>query len=237
MSLFNQLFIYFGKDKKLKQYIYHTTGFVPHNIDIYKQSLLHRSKSAANTKNNERLEYLGDSVLNTIISEYLYQKFPYKEEGFLTEMRSRIVQRKSLNEIAYDIHLHQFMKYEKHNIRLENTDILGDALEAFIGALYIDKGFVKTKRFVVSKLVKNVIDIEKIALENTNYKGLLLIKSQKENVPLHYKHSATKSNGKQQIFEIELYYNEQLICTTQGFNKKDAEQEAAKIALVKLDNP
>ena len=234
MSLFNQLFLLGGKDNKLKQYIYHTTGYVPSNIDIYKQSLSHRSKSSANTKNNERLEYLGDSVLNTIISEYLYQKYPYKEEGFLTELRSRIVQRKRLNELAHDIHLHQFMHYEKHNIRLENTDIMGDALEAFIGALYIDKGFQKTKKFVLNKLVKHQMDIEKMAVEDNNFKGQLLMKSQKENVPLVYKHSATKSNGKQQIFVIELYYDEQLICTTQGFNKKDAEQEAAKITLEKL---
>ena len=234
MSLLDQILLFTGKDKKIKQYIYHTTGFVPNNVELYKQSLQHRSKSAQNTKNNERLEYLGDSVLNTIISEYLYQKFPYKEEGFLTELRSRIVQRKSLNELANDIHLQQFMKYEKHHIRLENTDILGDALEAFIGALYIDKGFLKTKKFVLNKLVKNLLDIEKMAIENKNYKGLLLIKSQRENVPLLYKHSDTKSNGKQQIFEIELYFNNELICTTQGFNKKDAEQEAAKIALEKL---
>lgn len=234
MSFIKQLFLATGKDKKLKQYIYHTTGYLPKNIDIYKQSLQHRSKSAANTKNNERLEYLGDSVLNTIISEYLYQKFPYKEEGYLTELRSRIVQRKRLNELANDIHLYQFMSYEMHNIKVENTDILGDALEAFIGALFIDKGFSKTKDFVLNKLVKNQMDIEKLAVEDHNYKGQLLIKSQKENVPLYYKHSDTKTNGKQQIFEIELYYNSELICTTQGFNKKNAEQEAAKIALEKL---
>ncbi len=234
MSLLDQILLFTGKDKKLKEYIYHTIGYVPNNIDLYKQSLQHRSKSASNTKNNERLEFLGDSVLNTIISEYLYQKFPYKEEGFLTELRSKIVQRKSLNEIANDLNLQQFIKYEKHHIKLDKTDILGDALEAFIGAIYIDKGYVKTKKFVLDKLVKNLLDVDKIAEENRNFKGLLLIKSQKENATLLYKHSATKSNGKQNIFEIELYYAEVLICTTQGFNKKDAEQEAARIALEKL---
>lgn len=234
MSLLDYFLLFTGKDKRLKQYIYHTTGFVANNIELYVQSLQHRSRANQNDKNNERLEYLGDSILNAIIAEYLYQRFPYKEEGFLTELRSRIVQRKRLNSLAYDIHLHQFMRYEKHHIKLEQTDIVGDALEAFIGAIYLDKGYTKTKKFVLTRLVKNLLDIEKMADEDHNYKGQLLIKSQRENVPLVYKHSDTKSNGKQQIFEIELYYNNEMLCTTQGFTKKQAEQEAARIALEKL---
>ena len=234
MSLLANLLLLSGNEKKLRKYVWHTTGFAPSRIKLYKQAMQHRSRQNLDVNNNERLEYLGDSVLNTIVADYLFFKYPNKEEGFLTEMRSKMVKRTRLNALAEEIHLHQFLKYEKHNIDISRSDVLGDALEAFIGALYIDQGYAKTQKFILDKLIKNLMDIEKMADENTNYKGTLLTKSQRENVNLEYKLSDTKSNGKQNIFFIAVWYNEVLISQAQGFTKKDAEQEAARIAIEKL---
>ena len=234
MSLLSNILLLVGSEKKLRKYIWHTTGFSPIRIHLYKQAMQHRSRQNVSVKNNERLEYLGDSVLNTIVADYLFFKYPNKDEGFLTEMRSKMVKRTRLNAMAEEIHLQQFLKYEKHNIDISRSDVLGDALEAFIGALYIDHGYARTQKFILNRLVKNLMDIEKMAEENTNYKGILLTKSQRENLVLEYKHTDTKSNGKQNIFFIEVWYNDVLISQAQGFTKKDAEQEAARIAIEKL---
>ena len=158
------------QDKRLVHFVYHTTHLRPKKLSHYKKALVHRSKTVKASENNERLEFLGDSVLNAIIAEYLFQKYPYKEEGYLTELRARIVQRKHLNKLAEEMHLQQFLDFEKGSVNLAQSDILGDAFEAFIGAVYLDHGFIKTRRLILETIVKNRMNMDKLAVEDTNYK-------------------------------------------------------------------
>ncbi len=219
------------QDKRLVQFVYHITNLHPRKISHYKKALIHRSKSIKAAENNERLEFLGDSILNAIIAEYLFHKYPYKEEGYLTELRARIVQRKHLNKLGEDMHLHQFLDFEKGSVNLMQSDILGDALEAFLGAVYLDHGFFKTRKFILETIVKHRMNIEKLAIEDTNYKGRLMILLQKIGQKPLFKIKEQSSNGRNSLFVVELVINEQIVSTGKGFNKKDAEQDASKLYL------
>lgn len=232
---------FIDKEKRtLSKQIKQITAFYPSSLHCYEQALRHHSASRTIHQNgsrdsNERLEYLGDAMLNAVVAEYLFKKFPYQDEGFLTQMRSKIVSRESLNELALKIQLNKLVVYDKRtmqNLTLRNS-IFGNALEAFLGAIFLDGGFYTCRKFILEKLIKYHVDVDKLQRTETNFKGRLIEQGQKEAVPVEF---LTEENtiGKQKIFVVSAVYNNQTIGVAENLNKKKAEQLAAQKALEKL---
>lgn len=210
------------------------TGFLPGGITPYQQALRHHSVSrtihASGYKDsNERLEFLGDAVLNAVIAEFLFKKYPFKDEGFLTQLRSKIVSRESLNELAIKIHLNQLVEYDRkalQNINLRNS-IFGNALEAFIGAIFLDTGFVGCRKFILEQLLRFHIDVDKLQITETNFKGRLIEYAQKNNKPLEFEVEEIP-DGKNKIYRIQVRFDGELKGFAQHTSKKKAEQMAAQ---------
>lgn len=171
------------EDKKFTDFFRNVLGFTPRHTDLYHIALIHRSSSSelhGHKINNERLEYLGDAVLGAVVAEYLYKKYPMKEEGFLTEMRSKIVSRKSLGGIARRIGLPELVEHQKGQEGAFKS-LGGDAFEALIGAIYLEKGFRFVRRLIVDKILCTYLDIDEIARTDWNYKSKLIDWGQKNH--------------------------------------------------------
>ncbi len=229
------------KEKRtLSKQIKQITGFYPGSLYCYEQALRHHSASRTIHQNgsrdsNERLEYLGDAMLNAVVAEYLFKMFPYQDEGFLTQMRSKIVSRESLNDLALKIQLNKLVVYDKRtmqNLTLRNS-IFGNALEAFLGAIFLDGGFYTCRKFILEKLIKFHVDVEKLQRTETNFKGRLIEQGQKEGVSVEFLTEENTSN-KQKIFIVSAVFNNQIIGMAENLNKKKAEQLAAQKALEQL---
>lgn len=227
------------REKFLKKSVTHLIGSTPNNLNLYRLAFLHASASkdsVAKTykESNERLEFLGDSVLGMITAAYLFKKFPFKDEGFLTEIRSRMVSRESLNVLGRKLGLDEVIEYENQKKTiLSRSSMYGDALEAFIGAVYLDKGFSFTQNFIISKILTQYFDLEIVVQNNPNFKSLLIEWAQKE--------------GKKSQFTLEeegLHHNKEFtafvlldgekISEGKGYSKKKAEQTAAMKACEEL---
>ncbi len=210
-------------------------GFVPGNITIYKLAFSH--KSSQNDKsflsqNNERLEYLGDAVLGTIVAEYLFKKYPDSDEGFLTKMRSKIVKRKTLNRIGDKMELDGVLQ-EFNNTRLSRS-MLGNAVEALVGAIYLDAGYAFTQKYIVEKILRRYLDIHELENYDDNYKSQLLEWCQKHGKTISYKLISRYKFEKRDRFKVGVFVNNQRIATADDFNKKSAEQAASEKAMIEL---
>ncbi|MCS6820414.1 MAG: ribonuclease III [Microscillaceae bacterium] len=237
--LFNVILSWFRKypaeDKALVQAIQQIIGIKPKNLALYKLAVSHASISklivgTEQKDSNERLEYLGDAILGAIVAEYLFKKFPFKGEGFLTEIRSRIVNREALNHLAQKIGLLNIVRYEKHKHKaLYYKSIGGDALEALIGAIYLDKGFATCKKVVLNKFIQPHIDIEQIVQSDYNFKSKIIEWAQREGKDVRFE---TEERGSKSYKEFitSVYINNQPIAIGKGTNKKRAEQAAAEKA-------
>ena len=152
--------ILFSSDKEFISSLRNLLGFIPNNISLYKLAFSHRSSAEEHSSgiklSNERLEYLGDAILGAVVADFLFKKFPFKEEGFLTEMRSRIVNREHLNKLAMKIGVDHFMA---NNGGVKTRSVYGNAFEALIGAIYIDKGYSVTQQFIVKRIIQHHVDI------------------------------------------------------------------------------
>ena len=211
-------------------------GFVPAKLSLYRLAFSHKSfahsQPVFGARNNERLEYLGDAVLGTIVAEYLFKKYPNRNEGFLTKMRSKIVKRKSLNDIADQMGLDVFLI--QNGVDMVSNSMLGNALEALIGAIYIDIGYQGTRRFVVKRMLRAYMDIQELETFDDNYKSQLLEWCQKQNKPIAYKVLSKFKFDNRDRFRICVMVDEEVIATAEDFSKKAAEQLASKEALVLL---
>jgi ribonuclease III len=227
---------FFSSDKKLCRSIKNIFGFYPRNVFLYQ--LAFRHKSAAREilnglkMSNERLEYLGDAVLSSIVADYMFKRFPYKEEGFLTEMRARIVSRAQLNKLSVKLGLDSLVKSDMYSH--QSKSMHGNAFEAFVGALYLDKGYNFTKRIVLKRVIEVHLDIEKIQNEDTNFKSQLIEWSQKEKIPIEFKVINEIGNGYGKQYRVELQVNNEPFTTGLDYSIKGAEQIAAGKALDKL---
>src|SRR5688572_21436010 len=167
---------YFSKDKNLYFSLKNILGFYPDNISLYKQAFRHSSVASQikqGVKNsNERLEYLGDAILGAVIAEHLFKVFPYKDEGFLTKMRSKIVSRSTLNQLAQKIGIDKFIEANLES-SAKSSAMKGDAFEAMLGAIYLDKGYEVTKRYILERIVRNHIDMSEIESKETDFKSKL----------------------------------------------------------------
>ena len=185
---------------------------------------------------NERLEYLGDSVLNTVVAELLFNRFPYKNEGFLTEMRSKIVSRESLNELAIKIGLNNIVEFDKRAIGFNTKNsIFGNALEAFIGAVFLDRGFFAAKKFIQQKILIH-IDINKLQTTETNFKGRLIEWAQKQNKIIEFECEENTSQ-RQKIFKIRVLIDRVVMGESEHISKKKAEQIASQRASENIGVP
>lgn len=215
----------FKNNKKLRQAYKLITGRSPVNLSLYEQAMRHSSVAELNDRgikeSYERLEYLGDAILGMVVAEYLYAQFPFKEEGFLTEMRAKIVNRESLNLLAKKIGLKELVKFD-NNVRA-NKSVYGDCLEALIGAVYLDHGFRFCKTFVLS-LIKRHFDFSELTSTITNYKSKLLEWSQKENKDLRFE----IIDEEDKKFVAQVFVNDQPFAKGYGLSKKKAEQDAAQ---------
>ena len=208
---------------------------LPGNLKLYEIALIHKSASAISKNggvlNNERLEYLGDAILDAIIADYLYSRFPQKDEGFLTQLKSKIVKRKQLNRIAVTIGISDLL-VSNTNSDQPRQNLLGNAFEALIGAVYIDKGYRKTYRFVVHKILKKHLDLEKISEKESDFKSRLIEWSQKNRQEIRFE-SREEENGaaENNVFVSRIMLSERELGRGKGPSKKDAEQNASRWAL------
>jgi ribonuclease-3 len=209
----------------------HLLGFTPKHLPYYQLALMHRSKIEELAQNNERLEFLGDAILGSIIAEYLFKKYPYQSEGYLTELRSRIVRRETLNNVAVRMGLQKLVQYNQNDRGLSRSHIFGNALEALIGAVYLDQGFAKTRSFIFGQIIKPYIDIETLESTDTNYKNKLLSWAQRANKNLLFDTVSEKIEGSRKIFTLAIVLDGEVIATGSGYNKKEAGQVAAQKAI------
>lgn len=209
-------------------------GFAPGKIALYKSALTHRSVSENADENNERLEYLGDAILSGIIADYLFKKYPYKEEGFLTEMRSKMVNRNKLNEIALKMGLKKVTLFNKFDNSLKISQIFGNTLEALVGAIYLDKGFSKTQLWVLERMIIPHLFMEDLENLEINHKNKLYGWANKNGKSLEFETLNEKIEGGRRLFTIGAVVNGELIAEAKAYNKKDASQVAAAMALEKL---
>jgi len=222
-----------SKDKKLNNFIKNVFGYHPGNILLYKLALCHKSASTEEIKgikiNNERLEYLGDAILSAVVADYLFKKFPSRDEGFLTEMRSRLVSRDNLNKLSEKIGIHKFVKASASNVY---RSINGDAFEAFVGAIFLDKGFNFAKKVLVNRIIKFHIDIDEMENKDQNYKSRLIEWAQKEKKQVEFVVLEETGTGYNKQYIVEVLIDKQLSGTGRDYSIKKAEQNAAEKALM-----
>ncbi len=232
--LINRILTNFSSDKQLLLQLEHLLGFTPKHISYYQLALMHRSKPEEATDSNERLEFLGDAILGAIIAEYLFKKYPYQSEGYLTELRSRIVRRETMNNVALRMGLNKLVKYNQNDRGLSRSHIFGNALEALIGAVYLDQGFAKTRKFILNQLVRTYIDLDTMESTDTNYKNQLLSWAQRNNHSMSFDTLDEKMDATRKLFTVGIVVDGELFASGTGYNKKEAGQVAAKNALDKL---
>jgi ribonuclease III len=214
------------EDKILKSTIRGILGRSPSNLELFKLSVKHSSSSS---ESNERLEYLGDAILGAIVAEYLFKKFPRRDEGFLTEIRSRIVKRESLNSLAIRIGLSKLVLFSNSNLNNNKSkSIYGNALEAFIGAVYLDKGYDFCTKFILDRLINPHISIEDTIKSDTNFKSKLIEWCQKASKDISFELIKEEGSHHKKIFTIQVLIDAEVVTYATGHTKKKAEQAAAE---------
>jgi ribonuclease III len=209
-------------------------GFVPGKAVLYKTALTHRSVKEGSDQNNERLEYLGDAVLSAIIADFLFKKYPYKEEGFLTEMRSKMVNRNQLNEIAIKMGLKKISYFNKFDGSLKMSQIFGNTLEAVVGAIYLDKGYDKTRQWVIERIIQPYLFMDDLENLEINHKNKLYGWANKNGKNLEFETLDERIEGGRRLFTVGAVIDGELISQGRAYNKKDASQIAAQMAMEKL---
>ncbi|MBX2888961.1 MAG: ribonuclease III [Ferruginibacter sp.] len=209
-------------------------GFTPGDIGIYQAALSHRSMREGPEENNERLEYLGDAVLSSVIAHYLFRIYPYKGEGFLTEMRSKMVNRHKLNEIAVKMGLKKITIYNKFDNGLKVSQIFGNTLEAIVGAVYLDRGYDKTVKWVEKRIILPYLITDELESVDINVKNKLYGWANKNGKALEFEILEEKLEGGRRLFTIGATVDGELVSEGKGYNKKDASQIAAQLAVEKL---
>ena len=209
-------------------------GIQSGNSLLYRTALSHRSVKETADENNERLEYLGDAVLSAIVADYHFKRYPYKGEGFLTEMRSKMVNRQQLNDIALKMGLRKLTFYNKFDNALKGSQIFGNTLEALVGAVYLDKGYRKTHNWVLKQIVIPHMFVDDLELIDINLKNKLIGWANKNGKTLTFELAEEKMEGSRRLFTINAMLDGELLAFGKGYNKKDASQIAAQVAVEKI---
>lgn len=237
-NIIDRIRLPFRKEKELYSSLYDIIGFYPHDISFYKLALMHKSVMRRNAKgkpvNNERLEFLGDAILDAIVGDIVYQHFPGKREGFLTNTRSKLVQRDTLNKLAQEMGINQLILSSGHTSS-HNSYMGGNAFEALVGAIYLDQGYNACMRFMNKRILAQMINIDKVAYKEVNFKSKLIEWSQKNKVRLSYEQVLQeKDKNGNPIFEFKVVLEGVEGCSGRGFSKKESQQLASKLTLDKL---
>ena len=237
-NLIDKVRLLFRKDKESYLCFYRMLGFYPRDICIYEQALLHKSSSIKSEQgrllNNERLEFLGDAILDAVVGDIVYQKFDGKREGFLTNTRSKIVSRESLNHVAEQIGLSKLIKFSTRH-SAHNSYMGGNAFEALVGAIYLDRGYAYCKYFMEHRIIGQYIDLNRVSRKEVNFKSKLIEWSQKNKVELIFELiSQAVDEFNSPTFETEVVIEGIRTCKGKGYSKKESQQEAAHGVLNKI---
>ena len=238
-KLISTIKLLFCDDKEFYGFIYRLTGYYPRHIDLYRLALAHRSSplldDQGNPTNNERLEYLGDAVLDLVVADYLYRRFPNESEGFLTTTRSRIVSRESLNRLGEEMKVARFIRAATRSASAHNSHLIGNVMEALVGAVYLDHGYRKTTKFIEQRLIHDHVDIEKVVTVDPNYKSQIIEWAQKYHVTAEFKLlDSHTDDDKNTIFRTAVVIAGQEAARATGYSKKESHQHAAKKAMRRL---
>lgn len=226
--------LHLSPDRKYVKALKNLLGFVPGNLSLYKMAFRHKSmalilKNGAKSS-NERLEFLGDAVLGSVVAEVLFKLYPYKEEGFLTEMRSKIVRRANLNQLGRKLGFEELIEFDPKtiNVSSKQSSLLGDAFEALVGAVYLDKGYNFTKDFLTERIIKPHIDIHTLELTETNFKSKLIEWCQRHSKDISFDPIANPEGDSAKLFTIQVFIDGEAMATATDYSKKNAEKFAAE---------
>jgi ribonuclease-3 len=228
--------LYFSPDREYVRKLKNLLGFVPGNVHLYKMAFRHKSVAVTikeGAKNsNERLEFLGDAVLGSVVAELLFKKYPYKDEGFLTEMRSKIVSRANLNQLSRKLGFNELIQFDARMISFPNKQgsLLGDAFEALVGAVYLDRGYVFTKSFLLNRIIKPHVDIHLLEQTETNFKSRLIEWCQHTGKEIVFRQTDNPEGESSKMFSIEAVVDGIVCGLGRDFHKKSAEKSAAEKA-------
>jgi ribonuclease-3 len=226
---------FFSADKEFIFSLRNLLGFTPNNISLYKLAFSHKASAEEHASgiklSNERLEYLGDAILGAVVADLLFKKFPFKEEGFLTEMRSRIVNREHLNKLAMKIGVDHFMA---NSNSVKTRSVYGNAFEALIGAIYMDKGYRVTQRFIINRIIQHHVDVEELENLDANFKSKLINWAQRERKAVTFELIEEIDNGGKRLLKVCVKVDGEEHGQGEDFSKKRAEQIAAEKACIKL---
>lgn len=228
--------LYISTDREYVRKLKNLLGSVPGNVHLYKMAFRHKSVAVTikeGAKNsNERLEFLGDAVLGSVVAELLFKKYPYKDEGFLTEMRSKIVSRANLNQLSRKLGFNELIQFDARMISFPNKQgsLLGDAFEALIGAVYLDKGYTFTKNFLLNRIIKPHVDIQLLEQTETNFKSRLIEWCQHTGKEIVFQQTDNPEGESSKMFSVEAVVDGVVCGLGRDFNKKSAEKLAAEKA-------
>ena len=236
-DLIERIKLPFKKNKKLYSSLYKILGFYPDNIHLYEQALLHKSssiKKEGNWVNNERLEFLGDAILDAVVGDIVFRHFKGKKEGFLTNTRSKIVQRETLNKLAVEIGLDKLIISSSHSSS-HNSYMCGNAFEALVGAIYLDRGYGCCKKFIEKRILSRLINLDKVAYKEVNFKSKLIEWAQKNHVTITFDLLEQTTEGSSTpVFVSQVLLEDVVCCKGKGYSKKESQQGAAKETLSAL---
>ena len=221
----------FSKKNELAQNIKNIVGFYPNDVFLFERALVHKSAvydhSSSYTRSNERLEFLGDAILGAVVADYLFKQYPKKDEGFLTKMRSKIVSRHSLNDLAKKIGLNKIV-IARLDKKSKTDSIYGNAFEALIGAIYLDRGTKACEKFILERIIYPYISLERLENEETNFKSRIIEWAQKEKRDLVFEIVGEVGEGRNKVFEACVKLDGEEITRGKEKSKKKAEQKAAE---------
>lgn len=223
------------QEKKVRHFLKSILGIRPKKIDVYLTAFIHRSASDnvmdGHSLNNERLEYLGDAVLDAIMAEYLFKKYPLKYEGELTEMRSKLVSRERLGQLARKLHFDDLITINRY---AHAKSAGGDAFEAMVGAIFLDKGYEKTKKIVLKKIFETYYDMDTVVFEESNFKSKILNWAQHNHKTITFEHEVAECNHKTKLYRVKLLIDAKPFSEGLEYTVKKAEQIAAERACEKI---
>lgn len=228
----------FQKDKELRLSLYRILGFFPHRLSLYRQALMHKSVMHRNKKgkavNNERLEFLGDAILSAIVGDIVYEHFPGKREGFLTNTRSKLVQREMLNKLSVEMGISRLVLSSGHSSS-HNSYVGGNAFEALVGAVYLDRGYDACMRFMKKRILSKIVNIDKVARKEVNFKSRLLEWTQKNRIKIEYRMLDSKlDDDGSPMFEFQVLLEDIPCMKGTGYSKKESQQKASQLTLDKI---
>ena len=221
----------FGRDKHYYRIVDDLFGFIPHNVELYKLALIHKSASLVledgRAINNERLEYLGDAVIEAVTSDYLFIEYPDRDEGFMTQLRSKIVSRQSLNALAVNLGLDRHV-ISNGGAGIAQKHIYGDAFEAMMGAVYLDQGYDFVNRLLINRIYYRYLNLDELTRSETDFKSRLIEWCQKNRHRVHFRTESEKGTSPNHpVFYCTVLVDDMEVGHGAGDSKKEAEQHAA----------